>query len=237
MSKYFDAIKNLFPHSRAFDAFIESNKRKFFKAVAILPESIRHDAELVYSDLFPETTRFSGDWENTFSIFLNREEEQKEREIIDALWKINNGGQSAVFLEEILKHIDNNFKVVENIPVADPRNRQSVGLAICDYYTMVCDNDIACCDYLAGSDTFTPSILQNDTSAIYSISNDTRFWEVCFFVCKNVYRNELKEILYIEPLELNVLWRNIVEYLILKIKPVHTTAVIFVEWIKEITDD
>jgi hypothetical protein len=237
MNRYFDVIKNLFPHSRSFDAFIENDKRKLLKALAILPESIRHDAELVYSDLFPETTRFPGDWENTFSIFLNRDEKQKEREIIDSLWKINNGGQSAAFLENVLQHIDNDFKVVENVPLTDPRNRQSVGLAVCDYYMMVCDNDIACCDYLAGSSTFIPSILQNDTSAIYSIPDDTWFWEVCFFVCKNVYRNESQEILYIEPLKLNIIWKNIVEYLILKIKPVHTTAVVFVEWIEENIND
>ncbi|MDR2510101.1 MAG: hypothetical protein LBC77_05610, partial [Spirochaetaceae bacterium] len=115
----------------------------------------------------------------------------------------------------------------------DPRNRQAVELAICDYSTMVCDNDEACCDYRQGNDFFIPSILQNDKSNVYAIPDNPRFWETCFFVCKGVERNDEHQILYIEPLELSVVWKNMVEYLILKIKPVHTTAVVFVKWQEE----
>jgi hypothetical protein len=187
----------------------------------------------VYSDLFPETTRFPERWEQVFSLYLTERESSKRRNIIDALWKTISGDQGTNFLEQVLRSIDFNFCVVENVPLTDPRNRQSVGLAVCDYMTMVCDNDLACCDYLAGSGTFIPSILQNDKSDIYAIPDDNRFWEVCFFVCKAVIRNDIQEILYIEPLDLNNIWKNIVEYLILKIKPVHSTAVVFVNWIEE----
>jgi hypothetical protein len=98
---------------------------------------------------------------------------------------------------------------------------------------MVCDNDEACCDYRQGNDFFIPSILQNDKSNVYAIPDNPRFWETCFFVCKGVERNDEHQILYIEPLELSVVWKNMVEYLILKIKPVHTTAVVFVKWQEE----
>jgi hypothetical protein len=223
------------PHSEAFEAFAESNKRKLMKAVSVLPETIRSDAELVYLDLFPDTTRVPEKWEDTFSVFLTSEEKKKERQILSALWRINNGGQSGGVLEEVLQNIHPDFRVVENVPVVDPRNKHSVGLAVCDYQRMVCDNEIACCDYLAGSSTFVPTVLQNDTSVLYAIPDDKLFWEVCFFVCKEVHRNDIHEILYIEPLQLNTLWRNIIEYLILKIKPVHSTAVVFVEWIEEET--
>jgi hypothetical protein len=46
-------------------------------------------------------------------------------------------------------------------------------------------------------------------------------------------RNESNEIMYVEPISLSVVWKNIVEYLILKIKPVQSTAVVFVRWQEE----
>jgi hypothetical protein len=230
---FFETIKSLFPHSRAFQLIADSNKRKLLEALSELPEDVRRSAETVYLDLFPETTRYPAKWEKVFSLFLTEAEYPKRRDILSALWKTISGNQGTDFMEQALRSIHPDFKVIENVPAIDPRNKHSVGLAVCDYYRMVCDGEVACCDYLAGSKTFIPGVLQNDTSVLYAIPDDKRFWETCFFICKTVHRNDVGEILYIEPLELNKLWRNIVEYLILKIKPVHSTAVVFVEWLEE----
>jgi hypothetical protein len=231
--KFFEAIKELFPHSRAFELAANNDKRRLMLGLSALPEDIRHEAERVYFDLFPYTTREPEMWEKVFALVFSEKQLPKRRAVIDAMWKFISGNQGTDFLELILQAIDGSFHVVENVPLTDPRNKQSAGLAICDYFEMVCDNEIACCDYMRGNDAFTPSILQNDTSHIYAIPDDTRFWESCFFVCKNVYRNDVQEILYIEPLALEDTWRDIVEYLILRTKPVHTTAVLFVEWTQE----
>jgi len=53
--KFFEAIKQLFPRSRAFELFADNSKRKLIKGIAELPENIRREAELVYLDLFPDT--------------------------------------------------------------------------------------------------------------------------------------------------------------------------------------
>ena len=231
MSGFFDAIKLLFPRSRAFNLTIDSNKRKLIKAIAVLPEDIRHEMERVYFDMFPETSRCIDDWEKVFAVVFSSKELKKQRRVIAALWRINKGGQSAIFLESMLRNIDANILIVENAPVSNPRQRSVTNVAVCGNKTLCCKNVKAVCGYRIGDENFSPSILRNDVSELYSIKNDPRFWAYCYFVCKRVVRNSKNEILYIEKLQIKKEFRNYIEYLILKIKPVHTVAVMFIEWV------
>ena len=231
MSGFFDAIKLLFPRSRAFNLTIDSNKRKLIKAIAVLPEDIRHEMEQVYFDLFPETSRCIDDWEKVFAVVFSSKELAKQRSVIAALWRINKGGQSAVFLESMLRNIDANILVVENTPVSNPRQRSITNVAVCGNKTLCCKNVKAVCGYRVGDENFSPSILRNDVSELYSIKNDPRFWAYCYFICRRVVRNNKNEILYVEKIQIKKEFRNYIEYLILKIKPVHTVAVMFIEWI------
>ena len=231
MSGFFDAIKLLFPRSRAFNLTIDSDKRKLIKAIAVLPEDIRHEMEQVYFDMFPETSRCIDDWEKGFAVVFSSKELEKQRSVIAALWRINNGGQSAVFLESMLRNIDANILVVENTPVSNPRQRNVTHVAVCGNEILCCQNQKAVCGYRIGDESFSPTILRNDVSEVYSIRNDPRFWAYCYFICKRVVRNNKNEILYIEKIQIKKDFRNYIEYLILKIKPVHTVAVMFIEWI------
>lgn len=231
MSGFFDAIKLLFPRSRAFNLTIDSNKRKLIKAIAVLPEDIRHEVEQVYFDIFPETSRCIDDWEKVFAVVFSSKELAKQRNVLAALWRINNGGQSAVFLESMLSNIDSNILVVENTPVSNPRQRSITNIAVCGNKTLCCKNVKAVCGYRVGDENFSPSILRNDISELYSIKNDPRFWTYCYFICRRVVRNNKNEILYVEKIQIRKEFRNYIEYLILKIKPVHTVAVMFIEWI------
>jgi hypothetical protein len=95
---------------------------------------------------------------------------------------------------------------------------------------MRCGNRKAVCNYRRGNIGFTPTIIQNDATADYNIPFDADYWEFCFFVCKSAVRNQRGQILYIEPLQIDAVWRNYVEYLILKIKPVQSTAIVFIDW-------
>ena len=229
--RYFEALKNLFSRSRAFELFVNNNKRKLIKGLSFLPENIRHEAELVYFDIFPDTTRFPEMWEDVFSVLFTEAELSKRRDILDSLWKINKGGQSWPFLEDILQKIDGEIHVFENIPLRNPRDSNIAYLSVCDNKIMVCDNSRAICDYRIGDESFVPTVLINDISGLYSVPNDPAFWEMCYFVCKSVTRNIRNEILYIERLQIPLIWKNYIEYLILKIKPVQSTAILFVEWI------
>jgi hypothetical protein len=229
--KYFEAIKNLFSQSRAFQLFVDNNKRKLIKGLSFLPENVRKEAELVYFDIFPDTTRYPEKWENVFGILFTEAEQEKRREILDSLWKINRGGQGIDFLEEILQKIDASIHIFENVPLRNPRDSNIAYPSCCDNQTMVCDNNRAMCDYRIGDENFTPTLLMNNVSEVYNFPADPRFWETCFFVCKSVVRNSRNEILFIERLKISEIWKNYIEYFILRIKPLQTTAVLFVEWL------
>jgi hypothetical protein len=230
--KFFDAIKALFPHSRAFELSINNNKRKIIKAFSVLPEDIRRRAELVYMDLFPDTTRFPEKWEKVFSVIFSEHELSKRRDILDALWKTDvNSGQTASFLEEILQKIHKDIKVIENVPIGNPRDSNSIIISVCNTKTMVCGNKLAVCGYRIGDVNFIPTVLRNDVSGIYSIPNNPEFWGLCFYVCGSVTRNKNNKILYVQRIKIDSVWKNYIEYFILRIKPVHTTAVMFIEWV------
>ena len=231
MSNFFDAVKLLFPRSRAFNFTTDSNKRKLIKAIAVLPEDIRREMEQVYFDMFPETSRCVADWEKVFAVVFSSKELEKQRNVLTALWRINKGGQSAVFLESVLQNIDKDILVVENVPVSNPRQKNVVFVSVCKNKIMCCGNKKAVCGYRIGDGGFDPTVLRNDVSEVYSIKNDKKYWGFCFFVCKRVARNSKGEILYIEKLKLKKDFRKFVEYFILKIKPVHTVAVVFIEWV------
>jgi hypothetical protein len=235
--KFFEAIKTLFPRSRAFELFIDNPKRKMIKAISVLPEDIRHDAELVYMDLFPDTTRCPEKWEDTFAVYFTAKELPKRRNILESLWKINNGGQSAQFLQEILQGISKNILIIENVPVCNPKQTLAARISACGNRAMRCGNRRAKCNYYLSNNGFIPSMLRNDITEFYSLPDDVRYWAFCFFVCCNIYRNGKSEILFVEKLRLNSEWKNYVEYLILKIKPVHTTAIVFIDWTEEGSDD
>ena len=68
---FFNAIKLLFPRSRAFELVKDTNKKKLIKAIAVLPEDIRLEMEKVYFDLFPETSRAIDDWEKVFAVVFS----------------------------------------------------------------------------------------------------------------------------------------------------------------------
>lgn len=231
MSNFFDAVKLLFPRSRAFNFTIDNNKRKLIKAIAVLPEDIRCEMEQVYFDMFPETSRCVADWEKVFAVVFSSKELEKQRNVLAALWRINKGGQSAVFLESILQNIDKDILVVENVPIGNPRRKNVVFVAVCKNKIMCCGNRKAVCGYRLGDEWFVPAVLRNDVSEVYSIKNDKKYWGFCFFVCKRVARNTKGEILYIEKLKLKKDFKKFVEYFILKIKPVHSVAVVFIEWV------
>ena len=228
--KFFDAIKQLFPRSRAFELFADNSKRKFFKGLAALPEDIRKEAEHAYLDLFPDTTRFPDKWERVFALIFTEAEKIKRRDILDSMWKTFAGDQSTSFLELMLQRIDARIRVIENIPLSNPRHSAVVFLSVCGHYTMRCGHKRAICGHRIGDQDFVPTVIKNDAIEEYNIPVDNAYWENCFYICASVIRNQQQNILHVQPLELNAIWKNYVEYIILKVKPVHTTAIVFIDW-------
>lgn len=225
-------IKQLFPHSRAFDLSANNSKRKFFKGLAKLPEDIRREAELIYLDLFPDTTRFPGEWEKVFALLFTKAEQVKRRDILDSMWKMFAGNQSTSFLESMLQRIDPRIHVIENIPIGTPRQFEVTILSVCGHRIMRCGHQKAVCRYRVGTQGFVPTIIKNDATTEYNIPDDEAYWANCFFICASVVRDTERKITNVKELELSEIWKNYVEYITLKVKPAHTTAIVFINWIR-----
>lgn len=232
-ANFLDAIKQLLPSGAAWDITNNTNLRKLFEAIAVLPEELRIEIENVYMDYFADSTRELDRWEKVFSVIFTRSELEQRRNVLFLLWSRNYGGQSKYFLQLVLQEIFPEIIVEENIPCANPRQSNIAYFCVCDNEIMVCDNNRAECDYREGDESFIPTILRNNTSGPYSIPNDKDYWAFCFYICKRIVRNSRNEILFIEKLQIPILYKNYIEYFILRIKPVHTIAVMAVEWIEE----
>ncbi len=230
---FLSAIKQLLPGGTAWDITNNTHLRKLFEAIAVLPEQLRTEIENVYMEYFPDSTNNIDKWEQVFSVVFPKAELEQRRNTLFLLWSRNYGGQSKYFLQLVLQEIFPEIIVEENIPCANPRQSNIAYLCDCDNSVMVCGNRKALCDYREGDDDLKPTILRNDTSGLYSIPNDKKYWAFCFYVCKKVVRNERGEILYIEKLEIPIMYKNYIEYFILRIKPVHTIAVMAIKWIEE----
>lgn len=228
---FFDVFKLLVPRGRAFNLVYDSKLRRFFKGMSFLPEDVKNETEKVFLDLFPETTRAFDEWEKQFSVLFASEQYGDNRVgILQALWKANIGGQSLQYLQSVLQQIAPEIKVFENCPIKNPRDANSVFGCMCGQRWAVAGNQKLNCGYKDGDSEFTPAVIRNNNEQTYDIPVDTTFWENYFFVAKDVVRNSRKEIIYCQKIVLDKKWKAYVEYLILKMKPVHTGAVIFIEW-------
>jgi hypothetical protein len=228
--RFLDAIKALFPFSKAFRLVIDNNHRKLVKSLSFLPEKIRTEAEKVYMDLFPYTTRAVVKWSKAFAIIFGGKELKKQRDILQANWRIHLKGQSASFMEYILQHLDPKIKVIENVPVSNPR-QSNIGMsAVNGNEQMVNGGQFAINNYHLGDDNFIPYVINNDLSEFYTIPNNPEWWDTCFFICGGVIRNDYNEILYAYQIQMSKVWKNYLEYLVLKMKPLHSTAIIFIDW-------
>jgi hypothetical protein len=228
---FFDTIKTLFPLSRAFNLIYDGNKRRLMQALAELPEDIRGQGERAYMDLFPYSTRAIKKWSDIFAIIFGGKEIAKQRDIIQASWRLHLKGQSADFMQYILQHLDERIRVVENVPVSNPRQSNVGMIAVNGNRYMVNGGRRAVNGYHLGDKDFIPYVIKNNLSQLYSIPNDPKWWDTCFFVCGGVMRNIKQEILYVEAIQMSAVWKNFLEYLVLKMKPLHSTAIIFIKWI------
>ena len=230
---FFNSIKILLPKSKAFDITQDSNLRRFFKGLSYLPEDVKKETELVYMDLFPDSTRAMEEWEKQFSVlFADEQYGDTRRGILKSLWQANIGGQSLTYLQSLLQNVSPKIKIFENNPVKNPRDANAVFGCMCGQKQSVCGNKKLCCGYKDGDSEFAPTVIRNDTDQLYDIPIDTHFWENYFFVAGNVVYNSQKEIIYCQKLLLDAKWKAFVEYLILKVKPVHMGALIFIEYIE-----
>lgn len=223
------AIKALFPRGRLFRFLVDRSLTRLVAAIGVLPVDVRNEIELAYMDIFPESSRSIDIWTQVFGVIFDNPEFSSHRATIAALWD-NRGGQSAYLIQRLLSFINPEIRVIENNPPRVPRGSSFAYKSVNGASIMVCGNQKAINSFIVGDVTFEPTVLRNGTDSVYDIPDDPKFWESCFYVCRDVELNVNHEIIYVSKITMPIIYKKYVEYLILRIKPAHTQAVMHVEW-------
>lgn len=230
-NSFFSAIKALLPSSIAWDLTQQKNMRRLFEAIAILPDDLRQEVEGVYLDYFPETTRSPEKWEQVFQVIFTQSELELRRSVLTGLWQMNNSGGAAIFLQKVLQEVWPSLQLIENVPVGNPRGPSAVNFMVCGNETAVCGNRKAVCGYRIGDGDFETTVLRNDTASSYSIPNEPAWWGYCFYLCEEAVRDSTGKIIYVKRIEIPAVYKNYIEYFILRMKPVQSVAVLAIKWI------
>lgn len=230
-NSFFSAIKAILPSSIAWDLTQQKNMRRLFEAIALLPDDLRQEVEGVYLDYFPETTRSPEKWEQVFQVIFTQSELELRRSVLTGLWQMNNSGGAAIFLQKVLQEVWPSLQLIENVPVGNPRGPSAVNFMVCGNETAVCGNRKAVCGYRIGDGDFETTVLRNDTASSYSIPNEPAWWGYCFYLCEEAVRDSTGKIIYVKRIEIPAVYKNYIEYFILRMKPVQSVAVLAIKWI------
>lgn len=237
MSKglFFRAMRALLPTGRAWDITQPTGLRKIFEAIAPLPEDIRQEFERVYFDYFPDTTRALEKWEEVFHVVFADSlfSDDERRMVLRILWQLRYGDTTGEFMKSVLRLIIPNVNVTDNVPVG---NVQGLGFAyrsVNGNKYMCCGNKNAFCNFHVGDQTWLPDLLRNNTAEIYDLPRDARYWSMCFFISGEVFRDENKRFIAFQRLKVAPKWKQFIEFVVLALKPVQSTAVLFLMYTDE----
>ena len=100
---FFRAFQHLLPDARAWRLTAAKTLRSFVEGLAEAPAGIREFLDLIWWDIFPDTTRELGTWEQQFGVWVSSSDtETFRRQKLDAAWKAQ-GGQSPYYIQTILQ--------------------------------------------------------------------------------------------------------------------------------------
>lgn len=99
---FFRIFQHILPNARAWRLTADKNLRRFFEGLSGIGADVKEFADLVYLDLFPDTTRALPEWEQQWGLPDTGLTEQERRDRLDATWKAE-GGQSPRYIEDTLR--------------------------------------------------------------------------------------------------------------------------------------
>lgn len=97
----------------------------------------------------------------------------------------------------------------------------------------VCGNKNAYCNYNLGDPPWRPYVLRNDSMEVYDIPPDARYWAMCFFISGEVFRDDNRRFIVFQRIKVAAKWRQFIEYVVLALKPVQSTAILFVQYMDD----
>lgn len=232
---FFGAIKALLPRSRAFDITQQKPLRWFFEAISVLPDDIRKELEGVMLDYYPDTTRALDEWEKAFKVQFSTTlfTKQERRSVIGALWWLRYGNTTAEFMQRVLGLFIPGVQVTENVPRVNAIGLVFAYRSVNGNKYMCCGNKRACCNYHLGNRSWIPTILRNDTQSPWDIPSNPKWYDTYFFISRDVFREEDRKIQALQRLKVHQKWRSFLEYVVLSLKPVHSTAILFLQYVPD----
>lgn len=235
---FFEVIKAFLPRTNVFDLTSQKNIRYFFEGLSALPDDVRNEMEAVLLDYYPETTRVLEKWEEAFRIQFSRLlfSVEERRSIVSALWWMRYGNTTREFMERILNLFIPGAIVTENIPAVNAMGLVFAYKSVCGNKNICCGNKLAFCNFHVGERGWVPTILRNDSQSVWDIPADKRFYENYFFISREVYRDGDGKIIALQRLKVHEKWKRFVEYVVLALKPVHTTAIMFLQYVPNDTE-
>lgn len=105
-------ITHLLPNARAWHITIDKTLRQFFEGLASSTSVFKGYLDLIWLDIFPQTTRELDAWEIQFGLLNSGLTEQQRRDRLDATWKAF-GGQSPRYIQDTLQAAGFNVYVHE----------------------------------------------------------------------------------------------------------------------------
>ena len=109
---FFRIFQHLLPNARAWRLTANKKLRQFFEGLTFLGSDVKEYVDLVWSDIFPQTTRELSAWEKQFGLPATTLTTQERRDRLDATWKAL-GGQSPSYIQTSLQSAGFNVFVHE----------------------------------------------------------------------------------------------------------------------------
>lgn len=240
MSKgsFFRAVRALLPTGRAWDITQQTGLRKVFEAIVPLPDDIRRELEGVYMDYFPDTTRALEKWEEIFHVRFSASlfTDGERRIVLKVLWLLRYGNTTAEFMRSVLDVFIPGVRVTDNVPVANAAGLSYAYKSVNGNKYMCCGNRRAVCNFHVGERDWLPAVLRNDSQSAYDIPFAASYWSMCFFISGEVFRDGDGRFIAFGRKKVHEKWQKFVEYIVLALKPVQSTAILFIKYVPNDAD-
>lgn len=144
-------LKHLLPNARAWRLTVNKQLRQFFEGLTGLASGVKAHLDLIWLDIFPQTTRALDDWEQQWGLQGSALTTQGRRDRLDGAWKAL-GGQDPNYIQTTLRNAGFDVYVHEwwvTIPLYSVE---------CGEPTANCgEPDVECGEIIAELDPVTPT--------------------------------------------------------------------------------
>lgn len=138
MSLFLRIYRHLLPKARAWRLFFGSFIYKFFAGLSEFPLGIKNAIDLVFLDIFPDTTRELVRWEEQFNLGAKGTTDERKAALL-AAWRAT-GGQGLDYLQDLIHDAGYPQVFLHKwwIPGSDPAEARNPNQYLDAVYTVYC---------------------------------------------------------------------------------------------------